>query len=74
MNRNMSEIGSAKLPANRQREVAHRYILGLYKVLEEITTRFPDVLFESCSGGGEGLTQECYTTCHKLGLVTTQML
>lgn len=52
MNRNMSEIGSAKLPANRQREVAHRYILGLYKVLEEITIRFPDVLFESCSGGG----------------------
>ena len=52
MNRNMSEIGSAKLPANRQREVAHRYILGLYKVLEEITTRFRDVLFESCSGGG----------------------
>ena len=52
MNRNMSEIGSAKLPANRQREVAHRYMLGLYKVLEEITTRFPDVLFESCSGGG----------------------
>ena len=52
MNRNMSEIGSAKLPANSQREVAHRYILGLYKVLEEITTRFPDVLFESCSGGG----------------------
>ena len=52
MNRNMSEIGSAKLPANRHREVAHRYILGLYKVLEEITTRFPDVLFESCSGGG----------------------
>ena len=52
MNRNMSEIGSAKLPANRQREVAHRYILGLYKVLEERTTRFPDVLFESCSGGG----------------------
>ena len=52
MNRNMSEIGSAKLPANRQREVAHRYILGLYKVLEEITTRFPDLLFESCSGGG----------------------
>ena len=52
MNRNMSEIGSAKLPANRQREVAHRYMLGLYKVLEEITTRFPHVLFESCSGGG----------------------
>ncbi|MGL5378486.1 alpha-galactosidase [Clostridium sp.] len=52
MNRNMSEIGSIKLPAKRQREVAHRYMLGLYKVLDEITSKFPNVLFESCSGGG----------------------
>ena len=52
MNRNMSEIGSAKLPKERQKEVAHRYMLGLYRVLEEITSRFPNVLFESCSGGG----------------------
>jgi alpha-galactosidase len=52
MNRNMTEIGSAELPVERQRETAHRYILGLYKVLERITQAFPDVLFESCSGGG----------------------
>ena len=52
MNRNMSEIGSLGLPPKRQRETAHRYMLGLYRILEEITTRFPDVLFESCSGGG----------------------
>ncbi|XJZ27990.1 alpha-galactosidase [Bacillota bacterium Lsc_1132] len=52
MNRHMTEIGSASLPADRQRETAHRYMLGLYLVLEEITSRFPDVLFESCSGGG----------------------
>lgn len=52
MNRNMSEIGSKMLPANRQKETAHRYILGLYKVMEEITNRFPNILFESCSGGG----------------------
>jgi alpha-galactosidase len=52
MNRNMTEIGSAVLPADRQRETAHRYILGLYRVMEEITSRFPDILFESCSGGG----------------------
>ncbi|NBD25850.1 alpha-galactosidase [Paenibacillus glycinis] len=52
MNRNMSEIGSALLPANRQRETAHRYMLGLYNVLEQITSAFPKVLFESCSGGG----------------------
>ncbi len=52
MNRNMTEIGSAALPPDRQRETAHRYILGLYNVMEEITSKFPDVLFESCSSGG----------------------
>ncbi len=52
MNRNMTEIGSACLTAERQRETAHRYILGLYKILDKITKDFPYVLFESCSGGG----------------------
>lgn len=52
MNRNMTEIGSLGLPPERQRETAHRYILGLYEILEKITTRFPEILFESCSGGG----------------------
>jgi len=52
MNRNMTEVGSALLPAERQKETAHRYMLGLYKVLERITTEFPHILFESCSGGG----------------------
>lgn len=52
MNRNMSEIGSALLPDNRQRETAHRYMLGLYRVMETLTAQFPDVLFEGCSGGG----------------------
>ncbi|MDF2645904.1 MAG: alpha-galactosidase [Paenibacillus sp.] len=52
MNRNMTEIGSAKLPPERQRETAHRYMLGLYEVMERITSAFPSVLFESCSGGG----------------------
>jgi alpha-galactosidase len=52
MNRHMTEIGSAALPADRQRETAHRYMLGLYKVMDKITSSFPNVLFESCSGGG----------------------
>lgn len=51
-NRNFGEMGSALLPAHRQMEQAHRYMLGLYRVLETITARFPEVLFESCSGGG----------------------
>jgi alpha-galactosidase len=52
MNRHMTEVGSACLPPERQAETAHRYMLGLYRVMEEITTAFPHVLFESCSGGG----------------------
>jgi len=52
MNRYMSEIGSALLPPERQQETAHRYMLGLYRVLDTIVTRFPDVLFEGCASGG----------------------
>lgn len=52
MNRNMTEIGSALLPPERQRETAHRYMLGLYKIYEKLTTAFPNILFEGCSGGG----------------------
>ncbi|MFC0469700.1 alpha-galactosidase [Halalkalibacter kiskunsagensis] len=52
MNRHMTEAGSATLPAERQREVAHRFVLGVYRVMDEITSKFPHILFESCSGGG----------------------
>lgn len=52
MNRHMTELGSAGLPAERQKEMPHRYMLGLYDVLERITSSHPEVLFESCSGGG----------------------
>ena len=52
MNRHMSEFGSAGLPAERQKEMPHRYMLGLYHVLERVVETHPDVLFESCSGGG----------------------
>ncbi len=51
-NRNFSEMGSAALTPECQQEQAHRYILGLYNILEELNKRFPDVLFEGCSGGG----------------------
>ena len=52
MNRNMTEHFSGDQRPERQRETQHRYILGLYRVLETITARFPNILFESCSGGG----------------------
>ncbi len=52
MNRNFSEAGSASLSPEHQSELHFRYMLGFYRVLETLTSRFPDVLFEGCSGGG----------------------
>ena len=52
MNRIFSDTFSASLPPQRQGEVRHRYMLGLYHILSVLTERFPDILFESCASGG----------------------
>ena len=52
MNRNICDWYSAQLPPNRQKEMPHRYVLGLYELLERLTSEFPHVLFEGCCGGG----------------------
>ena len=52
MNRNFTDIFSRALPADRQGEVTHRYILGLYRVMRELTEKFPNILFEGCASGG----------------------
>lgn len=62
MNRVMTDTWSAALPPQRQGEVRHRYILGLYRVLEALTARFPKILFEACASGGNrtDLGMLCY--------------
>ena len=52
MNRNITDTFSAALPPERQGEIRHRYVLGLYRVLEALTSRFPRILFEACASGG----------------------
>ena len=52
MNRHMSDYYSQNLSDRKQGEFAHRYILGLYQVLERLTTSFPHILFEACASGG----------------------
>ena len=52
MNRSLCDVWSANLPPNRQGEVYHRYVLGVYDLLERLTSAFPEILFEGCSGGG----------------------
>ena len=51
-NRSLTDVFSRELPPERQGETAHRYLLGLYSLLERLTGDFPKVLFEGCSGGG----------------------
>lgn len=51
-NRNLSEAGSSLLPAENGEEIFHRFVLGTYELMEKITSEFPDVLLENCSGGG----------------------
>lgn len=52
MNRSITECWSAALPADRQGEVFHRYILGVYNLYERLIEKFPHILFESCASGG----------------------
>lgn len=52
MNRNITEMYGADLPADQQLEFSHRYILGVYDLYDRLTKAFPDVLFESCASGG----------------------
>lgn len=52
MNRNVTDAYSKHLPKEKQGEFFHRYMLGLYRVLDILTKEFPHILFESCASGG----------------------
>ena len=52
MNRNITDNVSLALPANRQGELGHRYICGVYSLMSRLEENFPHVFFEGCSGGG----------------------
>ncbi len=51
MNRSFSDLYSAELKG-KQGEFTHRYILGLYTLLQRFQDAFPHILFESCASGG----------------------
>lgn len=52
MNRQLSDLGSYGLPADRQGELLHRQVLALYEMQDRLTREFPNLLLENCSGGG----------------------
>ena len=52
MNRIFSDVYSKAFPPEQQGEIAHRYVCGLYRIMQELTNRFPEILFEGCAAGG----------------------
>lgn len=52
MNRQLTDIGGLNLSADRQGELMHRYMLGVYDMQERLIHDFPNILLENCSGGG----------------------
>ena len=52
MNRSICDAFSSVLSKDKQGEFYHRYILGLYELLEKIVVKYPNILLEGCSGGG----------------------
>ncbi|MDO4324215.1 MAG: alpha-galactosidase [Lachnospiraceae bacterium] len=52
MNRSVDNVFSAAAPELSQGAVRHKYILGLYEVMEHIHQKYPEILIEGCSGGG----------------------
>ena len=52
MNRIFSDYYSPYLKPEQQGEVAHRYMMGLYRLMKTLTEKFPHILFEGCASGG----------------------
>ena len=52
MNRSLTDVWSSALPANRQGELFHRFVLGVYDILTRMRRDFPGILIEGCCGGG----------------------
>lgn len=50
LNRSLSDCYSAG--ADDQGRIGHDYVLGLYRLLERIVQKYPNILLEGCSGGG----------------------
>ena len=52
MNRTLTDVGSSCLPSDRQMEIMHRHVLGVYDIQERLLQEFPDLLIENCASGG----------------------
>lgn len=52
MNRSLCELYSEGMGDQSSGMVAYRYTLGVYRFMDKLLTRYPELLLEGCSGGG----------------------
>jgi alpha-galactosidase len=64
MNRTFTDLYSSNGEIRHHGEFLHRYVLGLYELLEKLTQAFPKILFEGCASGGNrfDLGMLCYVS------------
>ena len=51
-NRIFSDVYSPYLKEKSNGELFHRYILGLYQIMDALVKKYPHILFEGCASGG----------------------
>lgn len=52
VNRALGNVYSQGRASGEQGEVFHRHMLGVYDMMERLISRYPNLLFETCAGGG----------------------
>ncbi len=52
MNRSLCEMHNAAMGRQSNGMVGYHYVLGVYRFMESLLERYPDLLLEGCSGGG----------------------
>lgn len=73
MNRHLTDLGSAYLDRKNQNELSHRYVLGLYQVMETLTNVFHRCCLKAVPVEVADSMQECFITCHRHGPAIIQM-
>ena len=51
-NRIFSDVYSSYLKQKSSGELFHRFILGLYQIMDALVKKYPHILFEGCASGG----------------------
>jgi len=52
MNRSISDVYTAIEGRQNNGKILYHYVLGVYRFLERLIERYPNILIEGCSGGG----------------------